>query len=310
MGRMVAICGAFAALGLGSTPGFAQATRTWVSGVGDDANPCSRTAPCKTFAGAITKTTAGGEINCLDSGGFGALTITKALSIICAGVEGGVLVSGTNGIVINAGVSDAVHLSGLDIEGLGSGISGIAIIQAGQVRIENSTIRGFTAGGIYVAPATASGGVRVDVLDTVVADNGSTGIRVKPGGGASVQLSAQRVTISQNAGDGLIANGTGSTGMIGVTMRDSASVNNVLSGMTAYSAGSNVAVVLDGVIASANNTGVVARGSGATLSFTRSTITGNATGVLQAAGGAAVSYDGNVIAGNTASGSFGTAPQQ
>ena len=64
-----------------SAPAHAQATRTWVSGVGDDANPCSRTAPCKTFAGAISKTAAGGEINCLDPGGFGAVTITKAITI-------------------------------------------------------------------------------------------------------------------------------------------------------------------------------------------------------------------------------------
>ena len=78
----------------------AQATRTWVSGVGDDVNPCSRTAPCKTFAGAISKTATGGEMNCLDPGGFGAVTITKAIQIICQ-VEAGVLVSGTNGIVVN-----------------------------------------------------------------------------------------------------------------------------------------------------------------------------------------------------------------
>src|SRR5687768_12498119 len=80
-------------------PASAQATRTWVSGVGDDANPCSRTAPCKTFAGAISKTAAGGEINCLDPGGFGGVTITKSISIICDHTEGGVLVSGTNAIV-------------------------------------------------------------------------------------------------------------------------------------------------------------------------------------------------------------------
>src|SRR5436305_1116629 len=60
---------------------FGQATRTWVSGVGDDANPCSRTAPCKTFAAAISKTAAGGEINCLDPGGFGGATISKQLDI-------------------------------------------------------------------------------------------------------------------------------------------------------------------------------------------------------------------------------------
>ena len=83
-----------------SSVAHAQATRTWVSGVGDDANPCSRTAPCKTFAGAISKTSTGGEIDVLDPGGFGALTITKSISIEAEGVIAGVLVSGTNGIVV------------------------------------------------------------------------------------------------------------------------------------------------------------------------------------------------------------------
>src|SRR3954465_10300169 len=96
-----------------TTSASAQATRTWVSGVGDDANPCSRTAPCKTFAGAISKTAAGGEINCLDPGGFGGVTITKALAIKCHYTEGGVLVAGTNAIVVNAGVNDKVTLAGL-----------------------------------------------------------------------------------------------------------------------------------------------------------------------------------------------------
>src|SRR5258705_7695857 len=80
----------------------AQATRTWVSGVGDDVNPCSRTAPCKTFAGAISKTAAGGEINCLDPAGFGAVTITKSLTISCEGVTGGIVVAGGNGINVSA----------------------------------------------------------------------------------------------------------------------------------------------------------------------------------------------------------------
>src|SRR6266567_4823465 len=86
----------------------AQATRTWVSGVGDDANPCSRTAPCKTFAGAISKTATSGEINVLDPGGFGGVTITKAITIRSDHIEAGVLVSGTNGIVVNVASTDNV----------------------------------------------------------------------------------------------------------------------------------------------------------------------------------------------------------
>src|SRR2546423_15664508 len=103
---------------------FGQATRTWVSGVGDDANPCSRTAPCKTFAGAISKTAAKGEINVIDPGGFGGVTITKAITIDGYGSEAGVLVSGTNAIVVNAGAPDPVTLRDIAVNGPGTGPDG------------------------------------------------------------------------------------------------------------------------------------------------------------------------------------------
>src|SRR4029434_3248024 len=112
-----------AILFLGSvTSAQAQATRTWVSGVGDDVNPCSRTAPCKTFAGAISKTAAGGEINCLDPGGFGAVTITKSLTIDCVGTLGSILAAGTNGVNINDSLTASpgtivVNLKNLSIQG-------------------------------------------------------------------------------------------------------------------------------------------------------------------------------------------------
>src|SRR5437870_11398429 len=113
--RVTFCASVFATLTLAFTSlGQAQATRTWVSGVGDDVNPCSRTAPCKTFAGAISKTALGGEISVLDPGGFGAVTITKAITILAVGVPAGVLVSGTHGIIINAGANDVVTLQGLD----------------------------------------------------------------------------------------------------------------------------------------------------------------------------------------------------
>src|SRR4029434_5005479 len=101
----------------------AQATRTWVSGVGDDVNPCSRTAPCKTFAGAISKTADGGEIDALDPGGYGAVTITKSLTIMGVGTNPSVPVSGTNGIVINAGADDVVVLRNINLQGIGTGLS-------------------------------------------------------------------------------------------------------------------------------------------------------------------------------------------
>src|SRR3954453_21992869 len=137
---------------------FGQATRTWVSGVGDDANPCSRTAPCKTFAGAISKTAAGGEINCLDPGGFGGVTITKSLTIKCHYTEGGVLVAGTNAIVVNAAATDKVTLKGLDINGTGVGapisLTGVKVLSAAVVHIFDSEIYKFKA-GVAVVPTSA-----------------------------------------------------------------------------------------------------------------------------------------------------------
>src|SRR5258708_19107658 len=112
-----------AIVGLGATMMYGQASRTWVSGVGDDANPCSRTAPCKTFAGAISKTAAGGEIDALDPGGFGAVTITKAITIDGGGGQvASVLVSGTNGIVVQAGPNDVVILRNLRLNRISSGL--------------------------------------------------------------------------------------------------------------------------------------------------------------------------------------------
>src|ERR1041384_7899001 len=141
------ILGGLLAVVLNLSPAQAQATRTWVSGVGDDANPCSRTAPCKTFAGAISKTAGGGEINVLDPGGFGGVTITKSLSIRST-FEAGVLVSGTNAIVIAAGVNDNVVLEGLDIEGLGTGLNGITVTgNVKRVYVHKCWINGFTQSG-------------------------------------------------------------------------------------------------------------------------------------------------------------------
>jgi hypothetical protein len=134
----------------------AQATRTWVSGVGDDANPCSRTAPCKTFAGAISKTAAGGEIDCLDPGGFGALTIIKSIIIDCDSGTGGVLVSGTNGILISANTTDTIILRNLTLQGLSgsaspAGPNGIVVTQAKLVGLEDVVINNFSLNCLNVS---------------------------------------------------------------------------------------------------------------------------------------------------------------
>jgi len=178
---------------IASQPAHAQATRTWVSGVGDDVNPCSRTAPCKTFAGAISKTAAGGEINCLDPGGFGTLTITKAISIYCEGVIGGVLAAGTNGINVNAGTGDNIVLRGLDIDGAGTGLKGVNILQAGSVTIEHSYIRNFnSAGGIGVFVNVPNFNSMLTIRDSLISHNGTAadgaGVSINTNGGSSRSL--------------------------------------------------------------------------------------------------------------------------
>jgi hypothetical protein len=191
-------------------PACAQATRTWVSGVGDDANPCSRTAPCKTFAGAITKTAAGGEISVLDAGGYGAVTITKSISIVSAGEEGSILGAGTNGVIINAGPNDAVTLSGLFIEGAGTGAIGVRFIAGGDLDVRNCLIRGFQSGdaaaGIAVEPSAT--GARVLVSGTALERN-AAGIRVKAATPAAppVAVFLDDVQVVHNAGAGVSADG-------------------------------------------------------------------------------------------------------
>lgn len=186
----------------------AQATRTWVSGVGDDVNPCSRTAPCKTFAGAYPKTAAGGQINVLDPGGYGGVTIGKSLSVIANGVTAGVLVLG-DGVVINAGESDSIYLEGLDFEGESSSASGVRIMQAGKVVIRNSTIRNFrktsNGAGVDVQSATP-----VDVLlENVILSNNLKGIYAKSL--VSQRILARNSTVFGNTSGGLVVDGKTST---------------------------------------------------------------------------------------------------
>src|SRR5262245_37624789 len=163
-----------------ASPAAAQATRTWVSGVGDDANPCSRTAPCKTFAGAISKTAANGEIDVLDPGGFGALTITKSIIIDGSNTLAGVLVSGTNGIVVQAGANDRVVLRGLDFDGIGMGLNGIRFLAGASLHVEGCTIANFTQLGIDVA---TSANAKVFVKNTILRGNAGGGIQVSPTSG-------------------------------------------------------------------------------------------------------------------------------
>jgi hypothetical protein len=191
------------ALLLQAAPGYAQATRTWVSGVGDDANACTRTAPCKTFAGAISKTASGGEINCIDPGGFGAVTITKSITIDCGATFGSVLAALTNGINVN-GAGITVNLRNLSINGVGNGLIGINFISGNSLTLTNVNVMNFNAGsaiGVLFAPNAAN--TILEVNNSVITSNGIApttggGIVVQPavGGNAVVVTTADLRTIS------------------------------------------------------------------------------------------------------------------
>lgn len=194
-----------------SEASYAQATRTWVSGVGNDANPCSRTAPCKTFAGAFSKTAAHGEINVLDPGGYGAVTITKSMTILSESVDAGIVVGGTNAIIVAAGATDVVELTGLNINGLVGtatpGLIGVKIISGGTVHIRKSLIHEFgVAGNAAIAVLPTSGNVNLFVSDVTMAQN-VQGVVGGPTGGATTTIVLDRVNITNTAGPAVRANG-------------------------------------------------------------------------------------------------------
>lgn len=302
------IMGVAVSTALYAAPANAQATRTWVSGVGDDVNPCSRTAPCKTFAGAISKTAANGEINCIDPGGFGGVTITKSITIDCANVEAGVLVSGTNGILVNAGASGLVTLRGLDIEGVGTSIDGIRVLTASSVTIDKVVIRGFRAAGgngINFAPSVACSLVVMDSLITNNGNGGTTaGIQIRPTGTGTASVAIDRVRVQAN-NFGIFLDGAGGSGVVKATIRNSVVASNALNGINISSGGTSTSGFMDNVTVVNNLNGIVSGGTGSTGFVTNSTITGNTTqGVLFSAPGTLTSFGTNSLAGNPSNGTF------
>lgn len=222
---------------------YGQATRTWVSGVGDDVNPCSRTAPCKTFAGAISKTATNGEINCLDPAGYGAVTITKSITIDCRDTQGSILSAGTNGVIINitseTDTKKAVKLRGISINGAGTGINGIRVLGAKKLNVEEVVIDGTTQHGISV-----EGNSQVAVNNSSIRNNNGSGISGFSAGGGAIDIMVSNSLITGNA--------------------------------TGISAGSGTTVKLSGNTIVFNTTGLSAA-SGKIVSFKNNAIDGNGT---------------------------------
>jgi hypothetical protein len=291
-------------LALGVSAANAQATRSYVSGVGDDANPCSRTAPCKTFAGAIGKTATGGEIDCLDSGGFGAVAIGKSITIDCtaSGLIGGVVPAAATGISIIAPGGNIV-LIGLDISASGGNSrTGIAIGVADHVTISDCIVYGFNGDGIDVEPTTIAG-LYVDIIRTKVFDNAASGIFFKPTGGASIRGAIVGSQVSNNGnggnGDGISINDNVNTisGSVKIVVSNTQSLHNGSgNGFAVFSSTGGVAeMAIDSSVASDNNADVGVTGANATVRFTRTML--SAGTAVSNSGGTVVSYSTNMIDG-------------
>lgn len=276
----------------------AQATRTWVSGVGDDANPCSRTAPCKTFAGAISKTAPQGVINALDPGGYGAVTITKSITIDGTGTNASILSAGTNGIIINAATTDTVVIRNVSIDGVNTGLNGIRILQAGSVKVDNVHIARVTQKGIDAAPATTA--TKLAVNESRVFSAAGGGIVLTPGATGAVTATIDSVDLNGNS-VGLQVNARATA-----TVRNSTASNNSGAGFAA-SGGSGAALAADNVVAS-NNTGAgfSSFNSGSLITLSRSASLNNGIGFQVFLSGAIQSFGDNRNAGNGVPGTVPT----
>lgn len=271
-----------------AAPAFAQASRTWVSGVGDDANPCSRTAPCKTFAGAISKTAAGGEISVLDPGGYGALTITKSITLNGEGTLASILVSGTNAINVSTNTTDVVIIRNLSLDGIGTGINGINFLAGGKLVVENVTIFGFTGNGISFTPTVASNLAvsRTNIHDCL------RGILVQPGPSGTAMANLTGVVLTGNT-LGLRVFDAGS-----VTVRDSSIDGNSGNGVAVAGATRVADASIENTDVSGNAAAGIFSGTLGIVRISNVMVTRNATG-LSASGGAIVSFGNNRVLGNT-----------
>ena len=280
----------------------AQASRTWVSGVGDDANPCSRTAPCKTWAGAISKTAACGEIDALDPGGYGAVTITKSITLDGTGTFASILASLVTGITINAQSTDVITIRGISINGFCNGLRGMNILQAKTVNVEDCVIFRFAGPGIL---SSDNNGLKLNVRNTVIRDNTGDGIDMTagtpPAGLATVSL--QNVSLNGNN------NGMHARSGVRVSAFDSTFAGNTAAGVFAdnTNASSFSVIRVQRSNISGNGTGVQA-GSGAGVGASVVEISQNiiafnsGNGVSVQASGIVETFQNNDIQGNGTNG--------
>ena len=276
----------------------AQASRTWVSGVGNDADPCSRTAPCKTYAGAISKTAPGGIISTLDPGGFGAVTITKSITIDGSEQIAGILASLVNGVIINAAATDVVVLRNLEIHGFGNGLNGVRILSAGEVYVENCRIQNFSQNGILVAPSVAATLTKVVVRNSDIRNVAGSAIHIAPTNAtANVKVTAAHTQLSGSNVGVLVGNLANSASLY------DCDISHNVTGVQVEQ--SNATMFAANTIFAYNGTGIIS-GIAALTPVTRikdCTIVGSTTNGISGTGTVVGIGGGNMIVGNTGSNS-------
>jgi hypothetical protein len=266
MKKLALLLAVLAATCLGAATGHAQNTRSWVSGVGSDGNPCSRTSPCLTFAHALTQTNSGGEINCLDPGGFGAVTINIPVTINCEGASNGGITASGGQAAITISASGAVNLIGLDINGEGTNGTGVSITAGANVNIRNCKIYNFTNGnGIGL-----NGNGATLVVDNTFIANNDGGIQQYVISGIS-NMSVRNSNISNN-NYGILVQVPAST-HAGATIEQTTLAFNNQYGLWVTNTGA-VAVIGSSTVVN-NNGGVAASGGGTIYSFKNNQIGGN-----------------------------------
>ena len=262
------------------------APRTFVSGTGSNANPCTFALPCRTFAVALGVTNPGGEVIALDSASYGTATITQSVSIIAApGAYAGISAPAGNGITINAGANDVVVLRGLTLIGLGGGLRGISAHSVGTLHVENVVMSGFVDQGLaFLAPG------RLLVKDTLSRDNGASGIDIGSTQGQAT-ASLDRVRLEHNGFSGLIV-GTRAKAVV----RDSVAAGNAQGGFVSGGI-TGGELTVDHCTANNNTLFGIAASQGL-VRMTDSTIVYNGTGLLVAAGGTIETRGNNTVQGN------------
>jgi hypothetical protein len=290
-----------------ATPAAAQNVISWVSGVGADANPCSRTAPCLTFNGALAKTNSGGQINCIDDGNYGAVTITTSLTIDCD--KGSIIASAGTAVTVNILSTAVVYLRGIRIDGVSANTSSaVTIVGGGKVYLDNVSVRNFLGDGVVATPNAAT---QLYITDSTISNNRNSaaggGLLVVPAANVTTSIVVTGSMFEGNSSAGIRLKTAGTTtSAIALKVRDSTisgNANGII--VTAPAGAGTIAVgVQDSELARNTTYGVVVNGVRGQAVVTNTTITGNAAGVLGTASGTVVSTGDNAVYGNSNNGFF------